>query len=323
MRLGRREKALTQLLDTAKGEREIHAYLKKNDHLILQAFNRAWNTHHVISEFKVGTDFRSDFLILSAHSGAWLATFIELESHRARLYNRVGIPTRPLNIAKRQLAEWRDYAAKFPDVLRHQFAEQLRSRSECSWCSVAGKFGSGAEEIASKETYVEYHFHIVIGRSTTLTEEERRYRQLDTSWGGSEIATYDRFLAFARRNDTADREIRESWRAAGMKPPRRLLPKPPPAFGGKGSEVRSRFSSIFQLSAINSHRPSRRHSVKCEHPKMIRTEYGETFFIYRIGVATRLIGCRSPAVTDKVWSWRLGVTRTPVAASKAMRHRRS
>jgi hypothetical protein len=192
--MGRHEKELTRLLDKAKGEREIHAYLKKNDYLILQAFNRAWNTHHVISEFKVGTDFRSDFLILSAHSGAWLATFIELESHRARLHNREGIPTRSLNVAKRQLAEWQDYIEKFPNVLRHQFAKLLRFRRECSWCSVAGKFGSGAEEIASTETHVEYHFHIVIGRSSSLNEEERRYRKLDESWGGSDIATYDRLL---------------------------------------------------------------------------------------------------------------------------------
>lgn len=159
MQMGRREKALNRLLDVAKGEREIHSYLKKYDYLILHAFNRAWNTHHV----------------------------------------------------------------RFPDVLRHQFAKLLRSRGECSWCSIAGKFGSGAEEIASNETHIEYNFHVVIGRSSTLTGDERRYRQLDTSWGGSEIATYDRLLIFARKNDTADRETRAIWHAAGMKAPRRLF----------------------------------------------------------------------------------------------------
>lgn len=211
------------MLDAAKGEREIHAFLKKNDYLILQAFNRAWNTYHVISEFKVGTDFRSDFLILSAHSGAWFATFIELESHRARLYTRDGVPTRSLNVAKRQLAEWRDYTQKFPDVLRHQFSKLLRARRQCACCSVANKFASGAEEISSRETYIEYYYHIVIGRSSTLTDAERKDRQLNSSWGGSEIATYDRLLTFARQKDTGDRETRATWRAAGLKPPRHLF----------------------------------------------------------------------------------------------------
>lgn len=207
MKPGRHEKSLRRLLDRARGEREIHAYLKKNDYLVLQAFNRAWNTHHVTSEFKVGTDFRSDFLILSAHSGAWLATFIELKSHRVGLYNRKGLLTRTLLVAQRQIAQWRSYVDRFEPVLRDQFARLLRRRRAIAQCSVAGKFQSGADEIASQDTRLHFHFHIVIGRSSTLTEEERKYRAQDMSWGGPEIATYDRFLAIAKQKDVAEREV--------------------------------------------------------------------------------------------------------------------
>jgi hypothetical protein len=183
----------------------------------LAAFNRAWNTHHVIPEFRVGTDFRSDFLILSAHSGAWIATFIELESHRVGLYRRDGVKTRSLSVAERQIAEWKHYVKRFESVMRHQLAAVLRRKRECAWCSVGERFKSGADEITSPDTSVYYYYHVVIGRSSSLTEEEREYRAQDMSWGGDVIATYDRFLAFARRWDQAESETRRARRVERVK----------------------------------------------------------------------------------------------------------
>jgi len=54
------------------------------------------------------------------------------------------------------------------------------------------------------KSYVEYYYHIVIGRSSTLTPEERKRRISDNTWGGPEIATYDRFLTMAKRLDEAN-----------------------------------------------------------------------------------------------------------------------
>jgi len=220
MRVGKYEKELTELLDSAKGERQVHAYLKEHSDLIVRAFNQAWNAKHIVSEFKVGTDFRSDFLILSADSGSWHAIFIELESHSARLYAPDGRPSKALQVAQRQLAEWGAYAGRHEDVLRHQFSEILRPLNVGSQCSVAGTYGSAAEEIRDRHTVVHFHYHIVIGRSRNLSAEEQRYRQQDYQcWGGMPIATYDRLIHFARRTDEAYRDAVEVWKKAGGKVP--------------------------------------------------------------------------------------------------------
>lgn len=236
MGMGRYERELTRMLMTAKGERHIHAYLKNHSDLILRAFNCAWNSKHIVSEFKVGTDFRSDFLILSADSGSWHAIFIELESHRARLYNPNGRATKALQVAQAQIAEWQDYVRRYENVLRHQFAEILRRLDVGSQCSVAGMFGSAAEEIESRRTVVHYDYHILIGRSRYLSTAERERRQQDCQfWGGMRIATYDRLIHFARSSDEAYRSLLASWKESRQKIPayikkRRLTTRPDLSF---------------------------------------------------------------------------------------------
>jgi hypothetical protein len=220
MRIGKYEKELTRVLETAKGERRLHAYLKEHSDLVLRAFNTAWNSTQILSEFKVGTDFRADFLILSADSCSWHATFIELESHRARLYKSDGLATKALQVAQQQIKEWKDYVRQYEGVLRHQFSKVLRQGKVRAQCSVAGKFGSAAEEISDRGTVVHYHYHIVIGRSRSLSEDERRRRRQDCNiWGGMSVATYDRLLHFARSSDEAYRSQLQSWKKAGLKVP--------------------------------------------------------------------------------------------------------
>ena len=220
MRMGKYERELTAVLETARGERQVHSYLKAHADLVLRAFNTAWNAKYIVSEFKVGTDFRSDFLILSADSGSWHAIFIELESHRARLYHPNGRPTKTMQIAQRQVAEWSDHVRQFDTVLRAQFSKILERVGACSECSVAGAFGSGAEEIRDTRTYVDYRYHVVVGRSKYLSPEEQRYRQQDCQyWGGLPIATYDRLLHFARTTDAAYRDTVQHWKQSGMKIP--------------------------------------------------------------------------------------------------------
>jgi hypothetical protein len=108
---------------------------------VLHAFNRAWNTHQVISEFKVGTDFRSDFFDSQRTQARGWRRSSNLNHRTHACTNRDAVPTRALQIAKRQIAEWRHFVERFEPLLRHQFAALLRNRNECSWCSVAASSG--------------------------------------------------------------------------------------------------------------------------------------------------------------------------------------
>lgn len=68
--------------------------------------NRAWNFYTCVPEFELGSDYRTDFLILSSHSGNWHAIFIELKGYNISLYNKDGTPTKPLRRAQKQINDW-------------------------------------------------------------------------------------------------------------------------------------------------------------------------------------------------------------------------
>lgn len=210
--MGPLETDLVEILNSDKGERAVHGFLKEHQRLVIDAFNRAWNFHTCVPEFELGNDFRADFLILSAHSGHWYAIFIELKPYNTRLYNKDGTPTKFLRKAEKQIDDWREWVRINEQYLRHSFSKILeKENAPAIWPHTIPNFqkgyDSGATEIADIRSRVSYNYHIVIGRSSTLTPEERK-RRANTSmqWGGPEIATYDRFLAIAKRIDDIYRQ---------------------------------------------------------------------------------------------------------------------
>jgi len=204
------ENKLLSILESDKGEREIHEFLKKHNVLIVTAFNRAWNFYVCVPEFKLGSEFRSDFLILSAHSGHWHAIFIELKDFKTRLYNKNGTPTKPFQKAQNQIKNWREWIRINEQYLRQSFSNILeKKKAPAIWPypieNHTKGYSSGASEIIDMKSYIDFYYHSVIGRSATLTQEEREFRQKDTTWGGAEVATYDRLLTMAKRVDDVEK----------------------------------------------------------------------------------------------------------------------
>jgi len=202
------EKELLEILESNQGEREIHEFLKKHPVLVENAFNCAWNFHICVPEFKLGADFRADFLILSAHSINWHAIFIELKDFKTKLYNINGTPTKSFQQAQKQIKNWKEWVRINEPYLRKSFSKILeKENAPPIWPiqieNYTKGYSSGATEISDMKSYVAFYYHIVIGRSSTLSPEEREFRQKDTTWGGSEVATYDRFLEIARIIDKA------------------------------------------------------------------------------------------------------------------------
>ena len=199
---------LTNILDSKQGERKVHKFLKEHQQLVTMAFNRAWNFYTCVPEFEFGSEYRSDFLILSSHSVHWYAIFIELKDYNIQLYNKSGTPTKSLRQAEKQINDWCEWTRVNDPYLRQRFSKILEhEKAPAIWShsiqNVTQGYNSGASEIADMKSYVEFHYHIVIGRSSTSLPEERKRRLEDKTWGGPEIATYDRFLTMARRLDEA------------------------------------------------------------------------------------------------------------------------
>jgi len=196
-----------KVLESSTGERAAHSFLKKNKHLIVMAFNPAWNFHTCVPEFSMGRDFRSDFLILSAHSVHWYAIFIELKRVGDRLYLKNGTPSKALREAENQIHEWNEWIRLNESYLRRSFADILRSEDAPAMCSLSGKYLDGATEITNMPTYVDFDYRVVIGRRGALIEAEQRARTMNSTFSGPQIATYDRLLDMAKRCDKAEAEL--------------------------------------------------------------------------------------------------------------------
>lgn len=195
---------LAAILDSGNGERAAHAFLKDHPLIVQNAFARAWNANICVAEFPLGAEWRADFLLLSADSGHWIATLIELETPSCRLYLKDGTPSKTLRIAQRQLKDWKSWVQENESYLRQQFAKILRAYGTAAQCSVADSHQKADTEVLDPRTVISFDYHIVIGRLSELSAEEqyRRVRERDV-WGGPEIATYDRLLHAAKRLEPA------------------------------------------------------------------------------------------------------------------------
>src|SRR5690242_3786305 len=80
------ERKLAKALNESTGERDIHAFLKKHPFLIGMAFRSNTHPAGVISEFRLGAEFRCDFIVLSYCSAWWSVDLVELEAPNSRLY---------------------------------------------------------------------------------------------------------------------------------------------------------------------------------------------------------------------------------------------
>lgn len=201
--MGPKEKEIVEAFDQAHNEREVQPFLKKRPLIVRNALNVwAWNHVEVIPEFQFGSEHRADFLILSADSGSWHAVFVELKSHRARLFTKAGVPTRSLSIALRQLDDWERWVNRYNNLLRDTLSRYLKAKNIPAYCSNPDNHTMAATEITDSKTNLDTYFRVLIGRRAPLTTEDQE-RRASYSKKDREIVTYDRLLDVARKLDCA------------------------------------------------------------------------------------------------------------------------
>src|SRR5947209_10370096 len=150
------EKEFLDILKSRSGERAAHDFLKRNRLLIQMAFARAWNANICVPEFRLGSEFRTDFLLLSADSGLWHAAFIELKSPASRLYNKDGTALKTLRMARKQLEDCGDWIKINEVYLRQAFSKILHEENEPAQCSSADRHTRGDTEILDPKTCVDF-----------------------------------------------------------------------------------------------------------------------------------------------------------------------
>ena len=198
------ERSLVRCLKQTSGERAIHKFLKANCRLVEEVFQCSPQSIGTCPEFKLGADFRCDFLVVGWSSAWWDATFVELKSPNARLYLRDGSPAESLRKAQAQIRNWKSWIKNHDTELRERMAKmfaELNTHATGS-CNL-GK--DAAEEIMNPTCRFVPRYAIVIGRRDKLERIDQSSRGMEYEETGTAIVTYDRFVDKAHQLDERDR----------------------------------------------------------------------------------------------------------------------
>lgn len=182
-------------------ERQVHSFLKENRSLVVGSFATSWNYAEAFSEVQFGSEYRVDFVVLCASSGYWTVHVVELKSPSANLYGTKGEKSSDLRLVERQIAQRVDWKRQNEQRFREVLAS-LVADEDPAFCSSASVHVSARAELLDPRTVVHLEGHVVIGRSSILTPEQRVLRREDEyirgQWGAPKLLTYDRILQRAR-----------------------------------------------------------------------------------------------------------------------------
>lgn len=188
---------LEKVLKNSKGEREVGKYLKENLILIKNTLNIwSWNCVICKPEFKIGTKYVADYLILSANSGCWNAVMIEMQSHRDRILLQDGTASKGLRVAQKQIQEWEMWIESYNTEFRGYLAEL--AKDELAQCSNVMRHIRADTELRDPKTVIRYKYKILIGRRDYLSEDINNRKN---HFGNTEIVTFDRVLDYAKKRD--------------------------------------------------------------------------------------------------------------------------
>jgi len=191
-------------MELAGNERDLQLFLKQNKVLVQNAYNAwAWNYVETLPEFDLGGEGRVDFLVLSADSGSWHATIVELKSHRDKSFTKRRTPTAALAEGLKQLDHRENWVRQNQHTFRRFLSRFFEQERVPAYCSHVDKHLMAFTEILDDRTYIDLRYQIVVGRRDSLTPE-LQLRRNDYKRKGHEISTYDRMVDVAKRLDQTD-----------------------------------------------------------------------------------------------------------------------
>lgn len=192
---------LVKVLDQAKGEREIHNFLKDEPLLVWATFmNCGGHSDYVIPEFSLSGKYRADFVVMQSFSGGWNIAFIELEPVDEKPFIQDGSPSKRLRGAIKQINDWHDFEKEDGASLRSHLAEAAkkydtlypeRNLAREPWCVKM--------PLRDPKTYLCCEYFIVMGRRSHFDEELIHVKSKFPRHHNVEILTYDRFIEVAEK----------------------------------------------------------------------------------------------------------------------------
>lgn len=149
-------------LNKTKNERDILQYLNANIYLF-SILDHAWNGKYGKANFQFGSDYIADFIILSAHSGAWIIRLIEAQSPTDTIYTKQYNETKGLREARRQIFEWKQWINSHQQQFRESLASVVDDRAP-AYCSNASRHQCAKTELIDLSTPMQIEYSALIGR---------------------------------------------------------------------------------------------------------------------------------------------------------------
>lgn len=192
---------LVKVLEQAKGEREIHAFLKEEPLLVWATFmNCGGHSDYVIPEFSLRGKYYADFVVMQSFSGGWNIAFIELEPVDEKPFNKDGSPSKRLRGAIKQIDDWHDFENDEGASLRSHLADAAQKYDTLyPERNLAREPRCVEMPLRDPKTYLCCKYFIVMGRRSHFDEELIHAKSKFARHHNAEILTYDRFTEVAEK----------------------------------------------------------------------------------------------------------------------------
>jgi hypothetical protein len=211
---------LETLIDSSTTERPIVRWLKQKENawILPLAVKMFPLGKYALPEFPFGTDYRADFVVMGPFSGGFDIQFIEMEPPNVPLFTGAGKPAERFAGALAQVRDWKIYVDKNRDIVLKELAKSAEKEALLwtQWTQNS-KFPSlfSPLHLYHPKAGFNWDYHIVIGRRTSLSEEQLEKKAAFHNTDSVEVMTYDRLIDAAKAWDTDKGEhveFRTPWR---------------------------------------------------------------------------------------------------------------
>lgn len=184
-----------RFLDGSRGEREAVQYLRKYPDLVSWTFCRTGgHSRFLLCEFPLGSSYRADFVALVSYSGAWEAHYVELEPVDDPVFTKKGLQSQRLATAVRQVNDWQQHLRTRASEVRQDLVRWIGERDLLGHFPGHPLSNQSRNYLSDMNTVLFEHFHIVIGRSSKMSEATIRHLGKFSGGAGVDVVTYDRFV---------------------------------------------------------------------------------------------------------------------------------
>ncbi len=163
-----------ELLRGPAAEKPIQRFFERHPHLLVESSYVL--AHTVVSQLRLGTEFRADFAFIEPTSGPTYLHLIELESPSLTFFTANDEFTAQFNHAAQQVRDWTVWGARHQNELSSLFAPLY--------------YGTGE----TKAGFFVVKSLLVVGRRNSISNVRRkeRFESLSLERGGfCEVRTYD------------------------------------------------------------------------------------------------------------------------------------